>query len=130
MELIIAKEKFTDTNLITNKIWYDDWKKYIDQNKNYYSWLEETSKGKNILNNIKKVPDWAREGVIKQLNKGQALAEYNIKGWHDMVIDFNIDNGFVRITLMKRLNKKILSKLHDMANALDAILIKDRKKVI
>lgn len=130
MELIIAKEEYSDPKNIIKKIDYIDWKTFIDKNKNYYEWLEETAKGKNLLDNMDKIPEWAKKGVLEQLNKGQALAEFNTeKEFHELIIDFNPSYGFIRITLMKKINKRIINKLKEMAEYLDGYILKFGKKI-
>ena len=129
MELIVAKEEFSDTQKLKSKINYYEWVDFIDNNKYYFTWLEESTKGKNLIDNFDKIPEDFRNGIMKQLNKGQAFAEYNDKkDWYEMVIDYNPEYGFVRITLMKRINKKILEKLLEMTKCLDGYLLKNGKK--
>ena len=75
-DLYIAKEKFSNINKIEKKIDYEKWKKFIDTHKDYYIWNEDTEDGIFRKNNIDKIPDWAKEGILRSLNKTESYSEF------------------------------------------------------
>lgn len=131
MELSIAKEKYEYSDRVKIKLDYDNWVDFIEQNRGYYIWLEESEKGKERLANIDKIPESFRAGILEQLNKTQVFAEFNTKkGYHEIVIDFHKDIGVIKTTFMKKVTKDHLKRLLEMANHLDALLLKYGKEII
>lgn len=128
---VIALEKFNFSDAITEKLDYEKWIDYVEQHKDYYTWLEDSDKGKNRLANIDRIPEDFRSGILEQLNKSQVFAEFNEKkGWHEIVIDFHKDTGVVKTTFMKKITKEHLKRLLEMANYLDAYLLNSGKTII
>ena len=131
MELSIAKEKYNFSDQIKSRVAYEKWVEFIDRNRDYYEWLEGTDKGKERLANIDKIPEGFRKGILEQLNKSQAFAEFNSKkGWHEIVMDFHKDYGFIKVTFMKKITNAQLRRLLDMANYLDAYLLNSGNEII
>ncbi len=131
MELSIAKEKYEYSDQVKVKLDYDRWVAFIEQNKDYYIWLEESEKGRERLANIDKIPESFRAGILEQLNKTQVFAEFNTKkGWHEIVIDFHQDNGVIKTTFMKKVAKSHLKRLFEMAKHLDALLLNNGTEII
>lgn len=131
MELSIAKESYNYSDEVKRKLPYEKWVEYISNHLDYYEWLEDTNKGKERLSNIDKIPEAFRNGVLEQLSKSQALAEFNEKkGWHEIVIDFHRDIGVIKTAFMKRITKVHLRRLLDMANYLDAYLLNNGNEII
>ena len=127
----IAKEQYEQTYHITNKLSYEKWVEYIETYKDYYVWYEDTSDGIHLKNNINKVPENFREGILLKLNKQQALAEYSEKkGYYCVIIDFHRDYGKISTTFQKKITKKHLYRLLEMANYLDALLLNNGTEVI
>ncbi|WP_207426680.1 hypothetical protein [Pedobacter sp. SYSU D00535] len=131
MELSIAKEKYRSLRDIKTKLSYEKWVDYIDRNSDYYEWLENTERGKERLKNIEKIPESFRLGILQQLNKRQAFAQFNPKkGWHEIVIDFHIELGLIKITNMKRLKQQQLGRLVEMADYLGGYLLNNGTEII
>ncbi|MBL6446724.1 hypothetical protein JMN32_10400 [Fulvivirga sp. 29W222] len=127
----IAKEKYKWSNQIHNKLSYELWVNFIDDNQDYFTWLESTEIGKERLLNIDNIPISFRKGTLEQLQKGQALAEYNEKkGYHEIIIDFHKEFGMVHTTFMKPITKDHLRILLDMANYLEAYLLNNGTEII
>ena len=74
----IAKEIYEQTRFINDKLSYEKWVDFIDKHQDYFTWEDDTSDGINRKNNIDKIPEWAREGVLNSY-KSKALAEFNTK---------------------------------------------------
>jgi hypothetical protein len=126
----IAKEKYKWSHQVQNKLDYEKWVDFIEQNNDYFIWDENTPDGIHLRENMDKVPDWAREGILNS-NKGKALAEFNTKkGWHEIVIGFHKDFGIVTTTFMKPITKAHLRRLLDMATYLDAYLLNNGNEII
>lgn len=130
-DVTIAREKYKWSKQISKKLSYDKWIKYIDANQDYFVWLENTEKGRERLRNINKIPESFKIGILEQLNKTQALAEYNnLKGWHEIIIDFHKDLGILKTTIMKNITKDHLKRLLNMANYLDAYLLNNGMRLL
>ena len=126
----IAKEKFVNINLNKEKLDFNKWVEFIENHKDYFIWYEETLDGIHLLENLDKVPIWAREGILNSF-KGKALAEYNNKkGYYEIVFTFNKELNVISTTFMKRISQKHLYRLLEMANYLDALLLNNGTEVI
>ena len=127
----IAREVFENVSKVTNKLDYEKWVYYINNNLNYYIWYENTKEGKNLKENLSEVPPSFLNKIVNSLNKRKVLAEYNEKkGFYEVVISFNEVYGIINTTFQKRITKDHLSRLFEMANYLDALLLVGGKKVI
>ena len=73
--LYIAQSKFkcTTEDPIGN-FDYGKWVEFIENHKEFFIWYEDTESGINLKNNMDKVPDWAREGILYSLNKTHAYS--------------------------------------------------------
>lgn len=126
----IAKDIYDQARFVSNKLSYEKWVEYIDNHQDYFSWEDDTPDGIYRRNNIDKIPEWAREGIINSY-KAKALAEFNDKkGWHEISLAYHKDFGIITTTFQKSIKKKQLLILLDLANYLDALLLKDGKEII
>ncbi|MBB1140666.1 hypothetical protein [Myroides sp. WP-1] len=126
----ISKETFEQARFVHNKLSYEKWVDYIDKHQDYFIWEDDTPDGIYRRNNIAKIPEWAREGILNSY-KSKAFAEFNVKkGWYEIVFEFHKDLGIITTTFQKPINKKHLLTLLDLANYLDALLLKDGKEII
>ena len=99
----IAKEPYEQTRFIMDKLSYKKWVEFIETHKNYYTWYEDTEDGIQLKNNIDKIPENFKEGVLLKLNKQQALAEFNKeKGYYNIIIDYHRDYGKISTTFQKK----------------------------
>ena len=127
----IAKEKYKWSDEIKIRVNYEKWTQFIDYNDDYYTWFEKTEDGIFREEHLNEIPEKFRKGAMEQLNKCQALAEFNFKkGWYEIVVDFNKDLGFISTNFMRKVTKKHLLKLLDMANYLDAHLLNNGNEII
>jgi hypothetical protein len=126
----IAKEQFSNLNLIKERLDYDKWVKYIEKNSNYYVWYENTIDGIYLRENIDKVPEWAREGILNS-SKEKVLAEFNNKkGYYEIVLQFNKEFGVISSTYMRKITKEHLMRLLEMANYLNGFLLNNGNEII
>src|SRR5690606_2720988 len=89
------------------KINYDKWIEFIETNKDYFVWYEDTEDGKYRLENLNKVPDWAKEGVIYSLNKTNAYSTDKIvQQPSDLIVRYFKDKGIVKIDIEKTMTKE------------------------
>ncbi|WP_113637145.1 hypothetical protein [Nubsella zeaxanthinifaciens] len=110
---------------------YQSWIDFIESHKNLFVWYEETTEGKDILYNIDKVPEWAKERVLYTLSKKRALAsEELMKTPTDLVISYSESDKRISVSLEKNLNKKTGKLILEMAKHLDALMLVDGKKII
>ncbi|WP_424654885.1 hypothetical protein, partial [Capnocytophaga leadbetteri] len=97
----------------------------------YFIWNEDTEDGIFRKDNINKIPDWAKEGILRSLNKTESYAEFNSeKKYYEIRICFIEELNVISITSQKRITLKHLKMLLNMANYLDALLLIDGKTVI
>ena len=130
-DLYIAKEKISNINKMEKKIDYEKWKKFIDTHKDYFIWNEDTEDGIFRKDNIDKIPDWAKKGILRSLNKTESYSEFNSeKKYYEIRICFIEELNVISITSQKRITLKHLKMLLNMANYLDALLLIDGKTVI
>lgn len=126
----IAKEIYEQARFIKDKLSYEKWVEFIDKHQDYFTWEDDTQDGINRKNNIDKIPEWAREGILNSY-KSKALAEFNIKkGWYEIVLAFHKDLGIITTTFQKPIREKHLFILLNLANYLDAFLLKDGTEII
>jgi hypothetical protein len=131
MELSIAKEKFRFSTDIKSKVIEEDWVAFIESRQDYFTWLEDTEKGKKTLGNLDEIPESFREGILKGHNKSRAFAEFNQKkGYHEFYVDFVDDYGKVVVTSQKKITKEQIKVLLEMAQHLDALLLNNGNKII
>ena len=55
--LNIDKKSFSSVADTKGSIDYQKWVNYIDENQGIFVWYEDTEDGKNILKNIKNIPE-------------------------------------------------------------------------
>ena len=114
-----------------DEIDYQSWIDFIESNRDLFTWYEETNEGKDTLNNIDKVPDWAKDRVLYTLNKKRVHATDKImKSPTDLVIAYSESDKRVSISLEKNLNKNVGKIILEMAKHLDALLLKDGTEII
>lgn len=127
----IAKEKFRWSSEVKQKLSYQKWIDFIESHKEYFIWQEDTEEGKNTLANLHEVPESFKEGILKGHNKSRAFAEFNNKkGFYEVYVDFNERYGTISTTFQKKIERRHLELLLEMANHLDALLLVDGTKVI
>lgn len=127
----IAKEKYDFRLQIKEPVSYEKWVEFIESRPDYFTWLENTEKGKKTLSNLDQIPEPFREGVLKGHNKSQACAEFNIKkGHHEVLVDFIEKYGKVSTTFMKPVTRQHLEILLEMADHMEAYLLNNGDEVI
>jgi hypothetical protein len=106
------------------RIDYNKWIEFIENHKDYFIWYEDTPDGIGTKKNIDKVPEWAREGTLKRLNKLCAYSTNKIvKRPYDFIVDYGINDGMVRINIERKMTKPIAEILLKMAEFLDGKLL-------
>ena len=129
--IYIAKEKFKNIERIENKLSCEKWVEYIEANQDYFTWYENTADGIYRKNNMHEVPEHSIEKFKRLLNKRSAYAEFNAKkGWYEVIIGFIDDLGLITTTFQRRVKKKDLEMLLEMANYLDAYVLNGGSKII
>lgn len=126
----IAMEPFDYILDVKSKVDYKKWVEFIESHSEYFSWLENTEKGKKTLSQIDLVPASFKENVLIAHNKLKALAELNKSGYHEVIIHFNNKTGTIGSTFQKKITKKDLTLLLEMANYLDALLLNNGDEII
>ena len=72
---------------------YDRWVKFIEEHKDCFIWYKDTEDGICIKDNIENIPDWARVGMLHQLNKTCAYSTNKMsKKSEDIRIVFNVSS--------------------------------------
>ncbi|MBJ2124824.1 hypothetical protein [Flavobacterium sp. IB48] len=106
------------------KISYEKWVDFIESNKEYFIWYENTEEGRKTLLNINQVPDWAKQGLLQRLNKTNAYSTNKIVAHpFDFIVRYFSEEGIVRIDIEKKMTKELLSILLEMAVFLNGKLV-------
>lgn len=127
----ISKEKFRNFDEVKTKLDKNLWIDFINSNSDYFTWFEDTQEGINLKNNLDKVPKDFMEKTLSSLNKTRVYAEYNKKKkFFEVTIYFSIEYGIIYTTFQKKITKKHLYKLLEMANYLDALLLNNGTQII
>lgn len=128
----ISKEKYNIIyrDRITKRIDQKNFREFINAHKNIFKWKEETSMGKDNLDNLDNFPN--KESILRELDEFIAFAYYKKdKGYFGLdvvwiekwgIISMNFNNS--RVTI------EALEILLDMANYCDAMLLVNGKKQI
>jgi hypothetical protein len=129
IEIATSMYKLLETPV--KKIDYDKWTEFIETHKDYFVWYEDTPDGIDTKENIDKIPDWAKEGVLYSLNKTNAYSTNKIvKHPFDLIVRYFKDKGIVKIDIEKTMTKQIAEILLKMARFLDAKLIIIGNKIL
>lgn len=130
-DLKIAKDKIDFANNKNENLNYPNWVEFIDNHLNFFIWEEDTEKGKEVLKNIDKVPEWAREGRLTSLKKRNAFADFDKKkGYYNINTGFSSENNWISIGFERTPTIEELKIFVEMARHLDALLLKDGKEII
>lgn len=57
---------------------YPKWVEYIESNSDYFIWYENTEDGISVAQQLDKVPEWAKEGILYTLNRKVAYSTNKI----------------------------------------------------
>ena len=96
--------RYSFVNITKNgDIDYKKWIDFIESHKDYFIWYEDTEDGIYRKNNMDKVPNDFKEGILYKLNK-------------------------TNVYCTKKITKPIAEILLEMANYLEAKIIIDDKK--
>lgn len=116
--LVIARQKYRYVSDIYNKISKSEWIDVVE-NTGYFTWYEDTELGKEYYDNFPEV-----EKKIK------AVHEYDQRGKYFKVIAYFSDEyGNISFDL-PRMTKARLLILYNLANQLNALLLKNGSKEI
>lgn len=108
---IISKE-FNLQSKSLKKIDYDKWIEFIESNKAYFVWYENTEEGIKLSKSINEVPDWAKDGVLYRLNKSIAYSTDKIvKKSYDLIIRYFDDEGIIKVDIEKKMTSEVAEKL-------------------
>lgn len=94
---------------------WEKWVEFIESHSDYFSWLEDTDKGKEKLAKVANIPVFLREEALKRYQKKQAHGSYNKKRWyHEVILNYSVN--CINMTIQKDLSKKELLLLLKMAD--------------
>lgn len=115
----IAKETYKGQSYTAKRIDYQKWKEFIESNKDYYTWLEETPQGKRRYQKLHNLP-----------TKIQALAEPDVcNGYYELIVDYLPEHGYLVISVTE-VSAPLLRRLLDMAACLNAYLLNNKEQII
>lgn len=127
----IATTRYDFVNEITEAVNYEKWVDFIEQNCDYFTWLENTKEGKERLLNLYKIPESFRKGIIEGHNKKRAFCEYNLeKGYFEVYISYNKEFGLITTSFQKSLKKAHIKLLLEMAEHCEALLLNNGSEII
>lgn len=126
---ILNKKRSLLDNFQAEKINYLKWVEFIENHRDYFIWYEDTNDGKDVLHNINKVPEWAKEGVIYGLNKKIVYSTNKIvKNHFDLIIKYIENEGIIKVDIEKKMSQKVGEIILKMSNYLEGKLIIDDSK--
>lgn len=127
----IAKGILNDVFTKTEPLDYEKWVTFVDLHQDYFVWNENTESGKNTLENINNISEEFRERVLMSLNKGGCFAEFdNKKGVYNISVSINKVYNWITIQFARTPKLEDLNIFLEMAESLDALLLKDGKEII
>ena len=126
----ICKQKFMWLEDIKIQIPQEKLREFVNNHKDIFLWMEETTLGHNTINTIDTFID--KEGILNMLNQHSAYAFYRKdKKSYSLVVCWNKDYGHIMINFMGlRVNIPALEILLEMADYCEAMLLVNGKKVI
>lgn len=126
-KLKIGRSSFMYIRSTSGTISYRKWVEYIEQNREYFIWYEDTIKGQMTLKKVDEFSENIRPAILYMLNKSNAYCTNKLSKNHwDCIVTY-IDSGELSVSLEKRISKKIAAKLLEMAEYLDAKIVIDEK---
>nr|WP_311521604.1 hypothetical protein [uncultured Porphyromonas sp.] len=126
-KLKIGRNSFIYIRKTSGTISYRKWVDYIEQNREYFIWYENTTKGQTIQKKVDEFSEDIRPAILYMLNKSNVYCTNKLsKNYWDCVVTY-INSGEFSVSLEKRISKKIAAKLLEMAEYLDAKIVIDEK---
>ena len=126
-KLKIGRNSFIYIRKTSGTISYRKWVEYIEQNREYFIWYENTTKGQTIQKKVDEFSEDIRPAILYMLNKSNVYCTNKLsKNYWDCVVTY-INSGELSVSLEKRISKKIAAKLLEMAEYLDAKSVIDEK---
>lgn len=126
-KLKIGRNSFIYIRKTSGTISYRKWVEYIEQNREYFIWYENTTKGQTIQKKVDEFSEDIRPAILYMLNKSNVYCTNKLsKNYWDCVVTY-INSGELSASLEKRISKKIAAKLLEMAEYLDAKIVIDEK---
>ncbi|CCY09092.1 MULTISPECIES: hypothetical protein [environmental samples] len=126
-KLKIGRNSFIYIRKTSGTISYRKWVEYIEQNREYFIWYENTTKGQTIQKKVDEFSEDIRPAILYMLNKSNVYCTNKLsKNYWDCVVTY-INSGELSVSLEKRISKKIAAKLLEMAEYLDAKIVIDEK---
>jgi len=129
--IIIAKNKMTNANTVLERLDYQKWIGFVENHSDIFTWKENTTEGIQIIKDIDNVPEDFKERVLASLNKISCYANFNKqKKTYDIYAGFNSKFNWITISFASTLKLEDLRVFVEMANHLDALLLKDGTDII
>lgn len=131
IDLRIAKNVIDSVFTKNSPLDYQKWKDFVESNSQKFTWKENTKDGKQTLENINNVPEAFKERVLQSLKKIVCYSDYDTtKGYYNINVGFNNEDHWIRIGFERDPQIEDLKIFLEMANYLDALLLKDGTEII
>lgn len=130
-ELYIASDVFNtfDTDNL-KELNYMKWKNYIDIS-NLFVWFENTKDGQEILSKINIIPEDFKESFLSLFNYSSCYRDWNTKdNIYNVGVVFHKELRRITVSFEKKITVEDLKLFLEMANHLEALLLKDGKEII
>ena len=109
---------------------YIKWKDYVNAS-DLFVWFENTKDGQEILSKIDTIPDDFKESFISLFNYTRCYTDYNSKkDVYNISVVFYEELKRITVSFEKKVTVDDLKLCLEMANYLDALLLKDGKQII
>lgn len=101
-KLKIGRNSFIYIRKTSGTISYRKWVEYIEQNREYFIWYENTTKGQTIQKKVDEFSEDIRPAILYMLNKSNVYCTNKLsKNYWDCVVTY-IDSGELSVSLEKK----------------------------
>lgn len=117
---VIARAFFNPaaTDIEVEKIDPQDWETYIDSHPDEFTWMEDTSPGKNRRLHIDSIPQLLKNRVRNTYGKKLAFAEPDENESFNIECFYQKKTGTIEITVRSILKKESIILLNNLASTL------------
>jgi hypothetical protein len=129
----IVKEKPKgSTSKLTKQIEYKKFVEYIEANKDFYEWQEESENGKKYWAALVETNVPLTDPVFTiNLNKHVAYAMFDKKKGYELIsVDYNYEFGLIGFQWQTKLTKELMLRFLDMADYCEGLVYVNSAKIL
>jgi hypothetical protein len=127
----IANSKIMNANIKLESLDYKKWIDFVESHNDYFIWNENTTEGKQLLQNVNEFNERIRFKILSTLNKKVCFSGFSKHtNLYDVNVTFYDNLNWITIQFSRTPKSEDLKILLEMANYLDALLLKDGTEII